>query len=85
VPGNQIPREGFFKKEVVGISNINNIEGFSIGISLDHLKTDNTGLLDIVYTFDGSKKWCEFVPESGLYKNESYTNTFDFNKMFQWK
>ena len=85
VLGNQIPREGSFKKEAVGISNINNIEGFSIGISLDHLETDNTGLLDIVYTFDGSRKRCEFVPESGLYKNESYTNTFDFNKMFQWK
>ena len=81
----KIPREGSFKKEAVGISNINNIEGFSIGISLNHPKTGNTGLLDIVYTFDGSKKRCEFVPESGLYKNESYTNTFDFNKMFQWK
>ena len=85
VPGNQIPREGFFKKEVVGISNINNIRSFSISISLNHPKTDNTGLLDILFYPDGSKKRCEFVPESGLYKNESYTNTFDFNKMFQWK
>jgi hypothetical protein len=81
----QIPREGSFKKEAVGISNINQIRSFSIGISLDHLKTDNTGLLDILFYPDETKKWCEFVPESGLYKNESYTNTFDFNKMFQWK
>ena len=85
IPGCQIPREGSFKKEAVGISNINNVRSFSIGISLNHPKTGNTGLLDIVFYPDGTKKWCEFVPESGLYKNESYTNTFDFNKMFQWK
>jgi len=81
----QIPREGSFKKEAIGISNVNNIRSFSISISLNHPKTDNTGLLDILFYPDGSKKRCEFVPESGLYKNESYTNTFDFNKMFQWK
>ena len=82
---NRIPSEGSFKKEAVGISNINNVEGFSISISLNHPKSGNTGLLDIVLLMDESKKRCEFVPESGLYKNESYTNTFDFNKMFQWK
>ena len=85
VPGNQIPREGFFKKEVVGISNINNIESFSIGISLDHLKTGNTGLLDILFCTDGSRRKCDFIPESSIHQRESYTNTFDFNKMFQWK
>jgi len=84
VPGCQIPKEGSFKKEAIGISNISNVRSISISISLNHPQSGNTGLLDILFYPDGSKKRCEFVPESGLYKNESYTDTFDFNKMFQW-
>ena len=85
MPGHQIPREGSFKKEAIGITSMNDIESFSIGISLDHLKTDNTGLLDILFYPNGTKKWCEFVPDSGEYPNEKYTDTFDFARMFQWK
>jgi hypothetical protein len=81
----KIPREGSFKKEAIGITSINNIRSFSIGISLDHLKTDNTGLLDILFYPDGTKKRSEFVPDSGKYPNEKYTDTFDFARMFQWK
>jgi len=84
VPGCQIPKEGSFKKEAIGISNISNVDFFNISISLNNPNSGNTGLLNIVYTIGGGDKWCTFVPESGLYKNESYTDTFDFNKMFQW-
>ena len=82
---NRIPREGSFKKEADGVGNIKNVESINIGISLDHPKSGNTGLLDILLVTDGSEKRCVFVPESGLYKNEYFTNSFDFNKMFQWK
>ena len=85
IPGCQIPKEGSFKKEAIGISNVNNIDFFNISISLNHPKTGNTGLLNILLVTDGSEKRCVFVPESGLYKNENFTNSFDFNKMFQWK
>ena len=81
----QIPREGSFKKEAVGITGINNIDFFSIGISLDHLKTDNTGLLDILYSPDGKERKCVFVPDSSLDQRGIYTDTFNFNRMFQWK
>ena len=74
--------EGSFKKSY-WITSINNIESFIY--SLDHLKTDNTGLLNIVFCLDGSDKWCDFVPDSGEYPNEKYTDTFDFARMFQWK
>jgi hypothetical protein len=84
VPGCQIPREGSFKKEATYVTEINKIEGINIAISINHPKTDNTGLLDILYFRDGSKKRIEFVPESSLLRNEKYTESYDFNKIFQW-
>ena len=86
VPGCQIPREGSFKKEVTYISNKNIIKSFKMLISINHVEMDNTGLLDILYYPDGSKKRVEFVPEdSHLFPYEEYTNHFDFARMFQWK
>ena len=82
--GAQIPRTGSFKKEASLIPNINNIESFNIAIFIDHIKMENTGLLDILYYKDGSKKRVEFVPESSLLSNEKYTYTYDFARMFQW-
>lgn len=84
VTGCQIPRTGSFKKEALHISNVNSIESFNIAISINHLEMDNTGLLDILYYRDGSKKRVEFVPYTSLFPNEKYTSNFDFKKMFQW-
>ncbi|WP_010248656.1 copper amine oxidase N-terminal domain-containing protein [Acetivibrio cellulolyticus] len=79
-----IPREGSFKKEATLITNINDVRKFSIRISIDHLEMGETGLLDILYYRDGSKKRIEFVPESSLIPQEEYTDTYDFKRMFQW-
>lgn len=84
VPNCQIPREGSFKKEVTYVTEINKIESINVAISINHTKTDNTGLLDILYYRDGSKKRVEFVPDSSSLQNEKYTESYDFNKMFQW-
>ena len=84
VPDCQIPREGSFKKEATYIRDANNIEGYVIVISVDHKEMDNTGILEIVYKLDGSKKRVEFIPYTSLYPQEKYTNNFNFSKMFQW-
>jgi len=86
VPGCKIPSKGSFKKEATHVTNLNNIDFFSLVISIDHIEMDNTGLLDILYLMDGSEKRVEFVPENTyLYPQEKYTDDFDFNTMFQWK
>jgi len=84
VPDCQIPREGSFKKEATYIKNVNNITNFSIGISIVNSQMDNTGVLDILYYMDGSEKWVIFVPYISLYREEKYTDSFDFKRMFQW-
>jgi len=86
VPNCIIPREGSFKKEATYITNTNNIRSFKMLISINHIDMDNTGLLDILYYPDGSKKRAEFVPEDTfLFPLEEYTDNFDFSRMFQWK
>ncbi|AEV69347.1 copper amine oxidase N-terminal domain-containing protein [Acetivibrio clariflavus] len=84
VPGCQIPKEGSFKKEATHIKNLSNIRNFSISISINDSKDDNTGILNILYYLDGSEKWVIFVPYISLYREEKYTDNFDFKKMFQW-
>ncbi|ODM26601.1 copper amine oxidase N-terminal domain-containing protein [Acetivibrio mesophilus] len=79
-----IPAEGSFKKEATDITNINNVDLFSILVSLDHPETESLGILNIAYYLDRSKMKIKFVPESGALSPEDYTATFDFNKMFQW-
>jgi len=85
VPGCKIPREGSFKKEVTHFSTINNIRSIRMTLSINHTEMDNTGLLDILYLTDGSKKRVEFVPYTSIYPQEEFTDAFDFTKLFQWK
>lgn len=84
VPDCQIPREGSFKKETTYIKDINNIENFKISISIYNSQNDNTGTLSILYYLNGSKKWVIFIPYTSLYREEEYTDNFDFKRMFQW-
>ena len=85
-----IPREGAFKKDTAGLIDINNIDSYSIGISIRNKETKyNLGLLNILYVIDGTAsdgttKRANFVPESSLDQYISYTDTFNFEKMFQW-
>ena len=90
VPGFDIPSEGSFKKDTTGLIDINNIRGFSIGISVRN-KEINRHLvkLEIVYLMegtlgDGTNKRAAFVPSSGAIPQTSYTDAFNFEKMFQW-
>ena len=80
----QIPRQGSFKKEASRVTEVNNIRNFSIGIAIENLKMNDTGVLDILYYMDGTNKRVEFVPYTSLYPQEEYTDNFDFNTMFQW-
>jgi len=90
VPGFDIPREGSFKKDTTGLIDTNNVRSFNIGISLYNVETNSElGLLNIVYAFDGTlsdgtNERANFVPESSLDSRISYTDTFNFEKMFQW-
>ncbi|WP_265447255.1 copper amine oxidase N-terminal domain-containing protein [Acetivibrio straminisolvens] len=84
VPGCKIPTEGSFRIEATAIKDINSINFFNIAISLDHPKTDNLGILNIVYSMDKSDMRAKFAPESGTIPSENYSATFNFDKMFQW-
>ena len=85
-----IPREGAFKKDTTGLIDINDVESINIGISLYNIETNSElGLLNILYVIDGTlrdgtKERANFVPESSLDSRISYTDTFNFEKMFQW-
>lgn len=81
--GADIPSTGSFKKEA-SLLNPNTVVSYNIGISIDHLKMDNTGLLNIVYDKEQLVYRAKFVPESGNYPSEDYSKTFDFKRMFQW-
>ena len=86
IPGCQIPTEGSFKKEATHVTNLNNVNLYNISISINHKEMDNTGLLNIVCYRDSSikEKKAKFIPTSGIYPSEDYTETFDYKKMFQW-
>jgi hypothetical protein len=90
VPGFDIPREGSFKKDATGLIDINNIDSYSIGIAVRNKEINrHLGILEIAYVIDGtlsdgSNKRVAFVPESGSIPQTSYTDTFNFEKMFQW-
>ena len=90
VPGFDIPREGSFKKDVTGLIDINDIDSYSIGIAVRNKEINrHLGRLSILYIIDGTlsdgtKEMANFVPESSLDSRISYTDTFDFKKMFQW-
>ena len=79
-----IPAKGSFKKEATVVTDIKNVKLFNIVISLDHVETGSLGILNIVYYMDKSEMRAKFVPESGIIPSENYSETFDFNKMFQW-
>ncbi|AUG57289.1 copper amine oxidase N-terminal domain-containing protein [Acetivibrio saccincola] len=85
-----IPREGSFKKDTTGLIDINDIEGFNIVIAVQNkeIKRD-LGRLSISYIihgtfYDGTTKRAVFIPESGAISRISYTDTFNFEKMFRW-
>jgi hypothetical protein len=90
VQGFDIPREGTFKKDTTGLIDINDVDSINIGISLYNIETNSElGLLNILYVIDGTlrdgtKERANFVPESSLDSRISYTDTFNFEKMFQW-
>ncbi|RXE57692.1 copper amine oxidase N-terminal domain-containing protein [Acetivibrio mesophilus] len=79
-----IPEEGSFKKEATDVTNTNDVDIIGILISLDHPETESLGKLNIVYSMDKSDMRAKFLPESGTIPTENYSETFDFNKMFQW-
>ena len=79
-----IPAKDSFKKEATVVTDIKNVKLFNIVISLDHVETGSLGILNIVYYMDKSEMRAKFVPESGIIPSENYSETFDFNKMFQW-
>ncbi|GAB7086037.1 hypothetical protein [Marinifilum fragile] len=79
-----IPAEGAFRKEATDVTNIKDVDFITILISLDHLKTESLGKLNIVYSMDKSDMRAKFIPESGTIPIENYSSTFDFAKMFQW-
>ncbi|WP_003515002.1 copper amine oxidase N-terminal domain-containing protein [Acetivibrio straminisolvens] len=79
-----IPAKGSFKKEATVVTDIKNVKLFNIVISLDHVETGSLGILNIVYYMDKSEMRAKFVPESAIIPSENYSETFDFNKMFQW-
>lgn len=85
MPNCRIPTEGSFKQETTYITDINDVESFVIYIKVINEHRGHTGLLEIVYRLDGSKKRVEFLPEDSQYEQKSYTDIFDFNRMFQWK
>jgi hypothetical protein len=85
-----IPREGAFKKDTTGLIDINDVRGFSIGISVRNKEINrHLGIIEIAYLMegtlsDGTTKRANFVPESSLNQRVAYTDTFNFEKMFQW-
>jgi len=85
-----IPREGSFKKDTTGLIDINDVNSYSIGISIQNKKIKrDLGMLEIFYVLDetssnGDNKRVVFIPESGLVPQTVYTDTFNFEKMFQW-
>ena len=82
--GAEIPRTGSFKKEA-NLININNVDFYNIVISLDHIEYENLGILNIVYGKGHSDNRVSYVPYLvGDKYYELYTESFDFNKMFQW-
>lgn len=84
IPDCKIAIKGSFKKEATHVTNINNIRSYKMIISINHIEMDNTGILDILYLTDKSKKRVEFVPYTSLFPQEEYTDSFDFSRMFQW-
>jgi hypothetical protein len=90
VPGFDIPREGTFKKDTTGLIDINDIEGFNIVIAVRNKEIkEDLGILNIVYVIDGAlsdgtTRRANFVPESATDQRISYTDIFNFEKMFQW-
>jgi len=85
LPGAKIPSEGEFKKEALLI-NINTIDFYNIVISVENAENEKTGILNIVYGKERTDIWTAFVPKGRVSDNyyEEYTDTFDFNRMFQW-
>jgi len=79
-----IPSEGSFKKEATVVTDINNVRSLNIQIYLDHIETGSLGLLNIIYYMDKSDMRAKFAPESATIPSENYSETFDFEKMFQW-
>ena len=90
VPGFDIPREGSFKKDTTGLIDINDIEGFNITIAVRNKEINrHLGILEIGYlmegTFnDGTTKRANFIPELSKFLRISYSDIFNFKKMFQW-
>ena len=85
-----IPNEGSFKKDTTGLIDINDIDSFGITISvLNKDINEDLGILEIAYVIDGTlsdgnDRRVAFVPESGSIPQISYTDSFNFEKMFQW-
>ena len=85
-----IPREGAFKKDTTGLIDINDVRGINITISVFNKEINrDLGMLEIGYliegTFnDGTTKRANFIPELAKDRRIPYTDTFNFEKMFQW-
>lgn len=90
VPGFDIPREGSFKKDTTGLIDMDNIDSFNIVIGIYRKGTTySLGILDILYVVyetasDDTTRRVNFVPESSRNSYIDYTDTFNFEKMFQW-
>ena len=85
-----IPREGAFKKDTTGLIDMDNIDSFNIVIGIYRKGTTySLGILDILYVVyetasDDTTRRVNFVPESSRNSYIDYTDTFNFEKMFQW-
>lgn len=92
VQGDQIPREGTFKKEVVSFKDPKSIRAYSISLNIDRITLINPpfsidkdlGYLAIIFRTDGSVKTVDFISRDSSIPYESYTDIFNFNNMFKW-
>ncbi len=85
-----IPEKGNFKKDTTGLIDINDVRGINIVISVRNKEIkEHLGKLEIAYLMegtlgDGTTRRVNFIPESGKNQRIPYTDTFNFEKMFQW-
>ncbi len=93
IKGNQIPRDGVFKKEITSFIDAESIESYIISIAIDEsILTNppeysidkNTGHLSIRNFTDNTIRDVDFVPKDSSIPYTSYTEKFNYNKMFQW-
>ncbi len=90
VPGFDIPREGTFKKDTTGLIEINDVRGIGIVIAVRNKEIkEYLGVLEIAYLMegtlgDGTTRRANFIPETAKNQRIPYTDTFNFEKMFQW-